>query len=148
MINILINPNFHNLFPENQIIHFCEVTLNYYDEASTEITVVIDTDTFIQNLNKQYRGIDNATDVLSFDIDHIDPETGRRYLGDIIISGDTVVRNAKANGVALIGEIRLLIVHGILHLLGYDHATPEEEQEMWAEQAKIIDIIKDTSSGQ
>jgi len=148
MINIIINKNFQNSFPEHLIDKFCQVTLNYCEEASTDVTVVIDTDAFIQNLNKQYRGIDEATDVLSFDIDHIDPETGRRYLGDIVISAQTVERSAKANGISLIEETRLVIVHGLLHLLGYDHSSPDEEQKMWAEQNKIVELIKETSMNQ
>lgn len=144
MINTIINQKFQDQFSERQIVHFCETTLKFYGEITTDITVVIDSDGFIQSLNRKYRNIDHATDVLSFDIDHVDPETGRRYLGDIIISGDTVARSAITNGVTQIEEIRLLIVHGILHLLGYDHSSAEEEKEMWTEQEKIIEIIKQT----
>jgi probable rRNA maturation factor len=62
----------------------------------------------------------------------------QNYLGDVVISFPTAERQAAAVGHSLIDELCLLTVHGVLHLLGYDHASPEEEADMWARQAQIL----------
>jgi probable rRNA maturation factor len=113
-------------------------------EAS--LSVVITDDTEIQALNRQFRGTDAPTDVLSFgqeppESDHkqagvpfvASPEEPS-YLGDVILSYPRAVEQAVEHGISTEQELRLLIVHGVLHLLGYDHATPEQEAEMWARQ--------------
>ena len=89
-----------------------------------EISVVLCDDPFIQDLNRDYRGKDKATDVLSFAQD--DPS----ILGDIVISLPTAARQAAAAGWPLESEIALLGVHGLLHLLGYDDETAEGAWEM------------------
>jgi probable rRNA maturation factor len=148
MITFVINPNFRKIFPEKALEQYCKIALDYFGQPDTDITVVVDNDTFIQNFNRQYRGIDAPTDVLSFTLDYPDPETGRRHLGDIVISAETVEKNAAANGHSLLEETRLMIVHGILHLLGYDHASADEEKEMWGLQAEIIEKIKSQMVGE
>jgi len=89
-------------------------------------------------LNKQYRQIDAPTDVLSFSSDAIDPGTGVPYLGDIIISLPSAQRNASNSGHALSDEMQLLIVHGVLHLYGYDHDTKRNKDSMWKLQGEIL----------
>jgi len=142
MINTHINEKFDHLVIQNELIRYGQEALAYLKNPETDITIIIEGDSFIQNLNNQYRGINAPTDVLSFDIDHIDPETGRRYLGDVVISAEAAARQAHEHSVQLMDEIRLLIVHGILHLFGFDHSTLEEEREMWSKQEEIIDRIK------
>jgi len=88
-------------------------------EASATIAFV--SDQKIRALNKQFRGIDKATDVLSFPSDEPD------QLGDIAISVATAFRQAKENGLTLDEEIAQLILHGLLHLNGYDHETDNGE---------------------
>jgi probable rRNA maturation factor len=92
----------------------------------------------LQELNSQYLGIDAPTDVLSFPVAFEDPETGAQYYGDIIVSFQKAAAHADSGGHAVLDEIKLLIVHGVLHLLGYDHAAEEEKQEMWAAQDKLL----------
>ncbi|MBN2044117.1 MAG: rRNA maturation RNase YbeY [Anaerolineales bacterium] len=102
------------------------------------LSLRITTDEEIQQLNKKYLGKDAPTDVLSFPISFEDPETGAPYLGDIVISLPTATRQAESSGHAASEEIKLLLVHGILHLLGYDHTTPEDKSQMWALQNQIL----------
>jgi probable rRNA maturation factor len=87
--------------------------------ARGTVTVVITTDRRIRTLNRTWRGLDKATDVLSFPAGD-DPGPGRP-LGDLVISRETAARQARAEGHALGTEVRILALHGLLHLLGYDH---------------------------
>ncbi|HLA08708.1 MAG TPA: rRNA maturation RNase YbeY, partial [Anaerolineales bacterium] len=78
------------------------------------------------------------TDVLSFPASETDPETGSRYLGDILLSIPRAQEQATAAGHALDSEVQLLVVHGVLHLLGYDHAEAKEKRKMWKAQEEIL----------
>ena len=113
------------------------------DELDGEATVVITSDEAVAELNLQYRGVAGPTDVLSFPAQ--EPTPGfvsapemAAYLGDIIIALPFTQRQEAALGRPLRDELRLLAVHGTLHLLGYDHAEPEEETAMWARQDAIL----------
>jgi probable rRNA maturation factor len=92
----------------------------------------------IRSYNLNYRGIDTPTDVLSFPGDELDPETGKIYLGDIMVSVPTAEAQAKSAGHSLETEISILIVHGLLHLLGYDHIDEFQKKEMWKIQDAIL----------
>jgi len=92
-------------------------------DTQPEITLQLTDDRTIREFNHQYRGIDEATDVLSFENAFIDPESGEMYLGDILISYETARRQADARGLEMMAEIEMLLVHGILHLAGMDHAS-------------------------
>ena len=80
-----------------------------------QLSLTLCDDSFIHGLNRQWRGVDRPTDVLSFPLDD------EVLLGDLVISVDTAQREATERGYALRDEIRVLLVHGLLHLLGYDH---------------------------
>lgn len=114
----------------------------------TEVSIVLTHDIEISQLNKDYRGIDGPTDVLSFaqregDDDFAgDPEDN--ILGDIVVSVDTAERQAEQQGHSLDEEIDVLIAHGILHLLGYDHAEPEDAKKMFEIQDEIIEKFRAT----
>lgn len=103
-----------------------------------DLTVVLTDDTQLHDLNKEYLGVDAPTDVLSFPSDQTDPETGARYLGDILISVERAAAQAAAAGHTTEAEVQLLVVHGVLHLLGHDHAEPEEKSRMWQAQGEIL----------
>jgi probable rRNA maturation factor len=109
------------------------------DPHSCELTIVFSTDDELQKLNETYRHISRATDVLSFPADDLDPESGRKYLGDIVISMDQVNNQHKKYGDQNFDILCLLIVHGILHLLGLDHANKAEKKVMWRKQALILE---------
>jgi len=83
------------------------------------LTIVITTDRRIRRLNRTWRGVDTSTDVLSFPAGE-DPGPGR-HLGDLVISRETAARQARHEGHSLATELRVLALHGLLHLLGYDH---------------------------
>ena len=106
--------------------------------AGSSLTVVLSNDEQLQQLNNQFLGIDAPTDVLSFPAGETDPETGDVYLGDIIISCQQAQSQAKAGNHALEAELQLLIVHGVLHLLGYDHDCEQEKNRMWTTQDDIL----------
>jgi probable rRNA maturation factor len=110
------------------------------EQAGGDLSVVIEDDAHLQELNHTFLGIDASTDVLSFPSGEAqpDPETGRVYLGDVIISFPRATEQAAAAGHAVEDELRLLVVHGVLHLLGHDHAADEEKARMWSVQAEVL----------
>jgi probable rRNA maturation factor len=97
-----------------------------------DIELIITTDNDIRNINKEYRGIDKATDVLSFPYD----EMPMSPLGSIVISSNHVEQKAKELNHTVDDEFLLLFIHGILHLLGYDHEI--DNGEMREEEIKLI----------
>lgn len=103
-----------------------------------DLTIVLSDDAQLHALNSEFLGIDAPTDVLSFPSGDVDPETGRLYLGDILISAERARSQAVAAGNALNDELQLLVVHGVLHLVGHDHAQADEKARMWQAQAEIL----------
>lgn len=105
-----------------------------------EFNVIIVTSDFIHELNKNYRNIDRVTDVISFALE--DDKTfnldNYRVLGDIYICLDKVKSQALEYGHSFKRELSFLAVHGLLHLLGYDHMTKEEEEVMFAKQEEVL----------
>ena len=112
-----------------------------HESARGDLTLVLTDDEQLRALNRDYRGLDAPTDVLSFPASETDPETGSPYLGDILISVPRADEQARAAGHPLVDEAQLLVVHGVLHLLGHDHAEPEEKDRMWKAQAEILQIL-------
>jgi len=104
----------------------------------SEISVTLVTDSEIRALNRQYRGIDKATDVLSFSIGDVNRDSEAVVLGDIVISAETAVRQAGLYGHGVERELAFLTVHGALHLLGYDHMNKADEAAMYAKQDLIL----------
>lgn len=112
---------------------------------NTEVSVLLTGDEEIRTLNRDYRGIDSPTDVLSFSQNEgEDFGTGEDEspLGDVVISIETARRQAEQRGASLEEEVDLLLVHGLLHLLGYDHAEPEDEKRMFARQDEVLSAKK------
>ena len=103
-----------------------------------DITIVLTDDAQLQELNLEFLGVDAPTDVLSFPASESDPETGTPYLGDILISIPRATQQAQAVGHPVEAEVQLLVIHGTLHLLGYDHAEAEEKTKMWNAQAEVM----------
>lgn len=106
------------------------------EEASLSIKITGDQE--IQELNTAYRGIDQATDVLSFEADYFDPDLESRYLGDVVISYPRAAGQAEKSGHPVASELLLLVIHGVLHLLGYDHGTAREKDSMWMVQSQAL----------
>ncbi|MBK8254063.1 MAG: rRNA maturation RNase YbeY [Polyangiaceae bacterium] len=100
-----------------------------------ELSVALVNDAAIHELNRDYRSKNKPTDVLAFAMEEGEPSPqnpGLRLLGDVIISVDTARRQAKARRRSLLAEVTMLLAHGLLHLLGFDHQTDAEEREMLA----------------
>lgn len=118
--------------------------LKHENAESRFLSVVLTTDENIHEYNREYRSVDRPTDVLSFPADEGDdllaPPDG--FLGDIMISIPRAREQAKALGHSTEREILFLTVHGVLHLLGYDHMRPEDEQIMLPVQRSIVEGIE------
>lgn len=126
-------------FPKNLLERAAQAALEHESQASeSELTIVLTDDARMHDLNRTYLGVDAPTDVLSFPASETDPETGTQYLGDILISMTRAQAQADAAGHPLEAEVQLLVVHGVLHLLGHDHAEEEEKARMWKAQAEIL----------
>ncbi|AMC93369.1 rRNA maturation RNase YbeY [Erysipelothrix larvae] len=108
-------------------------------DDKVSVSVVLVHDAQIHEYNKAFRDIDTPTDVLSFPDG--DCEEGITNLGDIVISVDALRRQAQEYQHSLKREFSFLVVHGYLHLLGYDHHTQEEEHEMFTLQKEILDAL-------
>ena len=120
-------------------------TLDYLKVKSSSISVLFTNDTEMIELNKKYRGKDKSTDVLSFSMREGEsfPSNEKENLGDIVISLDYVARQAEEFEVSLEDEIKRLLVHGCLHLLGYEHEGVSENvaKEMFDKQEEILQLL-------
>lgn len=121
---------------KREIKKISATVLKYMDSPkNSELSISFINDAKMRELNRTYRNIDRTTDVLSF------PQgdgPGITLLGDVIISLDTAERNSRRYGVAPEEEIKKLIVHGILHLLGYDHKKKKEREEMREKEKEVL----------
>jgi probable rRNA maturation factor len=115
------------------------VELNISD--SKAFTVAFMDDVAIQTINHQFRDVDTPTDVLSFPAEEVNPEDKTEYIGDILISMDTLERQSQEHHIAVLDELHLLVIHGLLHLLGYDHETEVQKSEMWQIQSRLLQLL-------
>ena len=117
--------------------------LVHLEEHGSELSISLVDDAEMQQLNGQYRGKDRPTDVLAFAMREGEQPLGdESILGDVIISVETAQRQAAQRQHSLAVEIRTLLVHGILHLLGYDHErSPAEAQRMFAKEREIATLL-------
>lgn len=124
--------------------------------TATEVAVTIVNNEAIHDINLEQRGVDSATDVLSFPMIHFtkdgikeeqvaqelkNPENNEVYLGDVVISWDKVEEQSITYGHSIDRELAFLIVHSLLHLLGYDHEDEEEEKSMVHKQKEIMTLM-------
>src|SRR5260221_10136698 len=129
-------------FPASLIESAVDAALAHQKESSdVNLSVVLTDNRRLHKLNRDYLGVDAPTDVLSFPASESDPETGARYIGDILISVPYATKGAEQAGNSLEAELQLLVVHGVLHLLGHDHAKPKEKAKMWKVQAEILEVL-------
>ena len=136
--------NFENNYEQDftAIIEQALKTLEIKDDV--EVSCVLVDDERIHEINREYRHIDRSTDVISFameDNDQFYVEGMPRTLGDIFISVDHAKKQAEEYGHSLRREMCFLFTHGILHLLGYDHMTDEQEKEMFGLQDEILGAL-------
>jgi probable rRNA maturation factor len=115
---------------------------------SCEVSVTLVDDARIRELNREYMGTDTPTDVLSFPQETpqgrppLRPSGRRSALGDIVVSLETVARQAEDHGVSYERELALMVAHSTLHLLGYDHAEPLERAVMWERQEAVVQTLE------
>lgn len=107
--------------------------------ARSSVNLLLTDDEQLRQLNYAYRNLDETTDVLSFPSgDELPGMGGDLHLGDIAVSVPYAERQAYEGQHSLKSELQLLAVHGTLHLLGYDHETPDDKMVMWAAQASVL----------
>lgn len=142
MINIKINPRLKINLEPSLVEKACQITLKETNtDAAPDLSVVITDNPQIRKLNKKFRKIDTESDVLSFPSYEIDPDTGKGYLGDIIISYTQALKQASLSNQPIENELQLLTIHGVLHLIGFDHTTQEDKTRMWEVQDKVLRIL-------
>lgn len=141
----------------NKVVEGC---LDYEDcPYEVEISILLTDDDEIREINRQFRDIDKATDVLSFpaieyetagdfsdleeaEEDYFNPETGELILGDIVISVDRAIVQAEEYGHTITREIAFLTAHSMFHLMGYDHMTDEDRVSLEAKQKEVLDRLE------
>jgi probable rRNA maturation factor len=140
MINIELHPQPPFPLSQEDLTRAALAALQHQSAPqNAELTIVLTDDAQLHALNREYLGIDAPTDVLSFPSgEETDPESGAPYLGDILLSLERAAAQAQSAGHAAEHECQLLVVHGVLHLLGHDHAEPAEKARMWQAQAEIL----------
>ena len=157
-IDVQVDEEFAALVDEQTIRAAVEEVLRQLGHNEAALTVAITNDEYVRQLNRDHRGVDAPTDVLSFgnqpdeDADEphlaLPPELADEmtsYVGDLVIAYPYAAQQAARYENSVAAELRLLAVHGTLHLLGYDHATPEDEHTMWAAQAAALAPFGDHS---
>ena len=134
-----VDPRFQDQVDLQVMERTVEAGLNRLDrDPRSALAVNFSGDSRVKEFNQRFRGVDKTTDVLAFPADFVDPDLDVLYLGDILISVPQASRQAEKAGHALEKELQLLVVHGLLHLVGYDHREPEEKDRMWALQGQIL----------
>ena len=139
---VAVDPAFARRVQADWLTAIARITLEHENVGDCQLSVVITSDAEVHALNRQYAGEDRATDVLSFSQEEgepfaVPPDEPRR-LGDVIISLETADQQATEAGHDLDAELAHLLAHGILHLLGYDHAEPEEEAAMREQERAVL----------
>ena len=146
-IDIQTAPGVHPKISNSLIRRVAKKTFNLERlNQPTEVGVLLTTDEEIRDLNQRYRGIDRPTDVLSFSLEEENemvaaPPDGVRWLGEVVVSYPQAIRQAAEYGHSEDREVAFLIAHGLLHLLGYDHESPEDEAEMLRRQEEILQSL-------
>ncbi|MEA2014310.1 MAG: rRNA maturation RNase YbeY, partial [Thermodesulfobacteriota bacterium] len=123
--------------------HSLSRILSVLENEDSEISLTLLDDEGITKINSQYLSRDYPTNVIAFSMTEGEfGDINPNILGDVIISAETALRDAKTGGISLEDEIDYLMIHGILHLLGYDHKLPEETEEMKEKEKEIFFALK------
>ena len=134
-----IEPTFAN---SSDLPDFNELVFSVFKEQGvpkeTDVTIAVVDDDHILKLNRLFLGADKPTDVLAFPAGHIDPDSGHQNIGDVVVSYPRAKDQSESAGHPLSSELSLLTVHGLLHLIGFDHDQPESKDEMWLIQSKVL----------
>jgi probable rRNA maturation factor len=128
-----------------QVGAIAERMLRHLEREEHELSILLTDDAFIQTLNETHRGKNRPTDVLAFaqnEGEGMPTPLDHGLLGDVVISLDTAERQARGRKHSLLDEVSFLLAHGILHLLGYDHQTDEEEAKMDAMTKHLVESVR------
>lgn len=133
----------NNLYQDYEYLNsVIEKTLEHEDASDAILSIIFVDEETIQNINKEYRGLDRVTDVISFALeDNKDIDMGVRMLGDIYICIKRMQEQALMYEHSEKRELSFLCCHGLLHLLGYDHQTKEDEEKMFKLQREILESL-------
>jgi rRNA maturation RNase YbeY len=140
-IALHVQPRYARTVRARSLAALCRRTLAAERAPPAELSVVVTDDATVRALNRRYRHRDAPTDVLSFSLDgdgFVLPARQLRQLGEVVISYPTAARQARAEGHTVHDELAHLLVHGVLHLLGYDHQRPRETQRMHAREEALL----------
>ena len=140
-MNIEINPEIKKQINQPQLFEKINQIIHHLEIGNHDLTIIIEDDDFIKNLNNQYRGINTPTDVLAFSANEMLLDDGVNYLGDIVISYSTAIKQAEEYGHTVLTEILTLCTHGLLHLLGFDHSTISDKKDMFKKQKKLLELV-------
>lgn len=141
MVILQVDEAFQEITPRDQLIRAATVALEACGEAEAALSVVVTDEETIRDLNKQHRGKDIPTDVLSFPADYVDPDLDRKYIGDVLISFPTARAQTEDRDHGVGEELQLLVVHGVLHLLGYDHVDRNDRDKMEPLQRQVLSSL-------
>lgn len=125
---------------ENDLVKVIEKVSELLGVESSIVSIVLVDNEYIHKINKEYRNVDRETDVISFAFmdDETNPESGITDLGEIYISLEKAHSQSEEYGHSFKRELCFLLTHGLLHLLGYDHMTEEDEKEMFGLQEEVL----------
>ena len=151
-INLRVDPAFAERVDRAGLRAAARAALNHQQAPGPgALSVMISDDARLRALNLEFLGEDHPTDVLSFPSSETaggeaargetGPDAGARYFGDIAISLPTARAQARVAKHPLLAEMQLLVVHGVLHLLGHDHARAKDKAKMWQAQAQILAVL-------
>ncbi len=128
---------------ENDLVKVIEKVSELLGVESSIVSIVLVDNEYIHKINKEYRNVDRETDVISFAFmdDETNPESGVTDLGEIYISLEKAHSQSKEYGHSFKRELCFLLTHGLLHLLGYDHMTEDDEKEMFGLQEEVLNSL-------
>lgn len=147
MIHLLVNDDVEQLWSRLEVSSealedAASVTLSKTQVSEeSELTIVLGSDELLREQNLEFLKIDATTDVLSFNANFTDPDSQSEYLGDIIISIPRAIAQAELGGHSALYELQLLVAHGVLHLLGFDHSEEDDKQAMQKAQDSVLNEL-------
>jgi probable rRNA maturation factor len=151
-INVLFDKGFERVLDKRWLREVALKALTAESQADVEIGILVTGQEKIRRLHKEYLGEDEPTDVLSFAMrekgpadapDFIFPEGDAAHLGEVIISYPQAEMQAAEHRHTVKKEVAILLIHGILHLLGYDHDEPERRKKMLAREKTILNLVSE-----
>ena len=141
-ILVSIEPDFARRVQADWLTGIARITLEHENVGDCQLSVAVTTDAEIHALNRRYAAEDKPTDVLAFSQEEgeefVSAPDELRHLGDVVVSLETAERQASEAGHDLDAEMAHLLAHGVLHLLGYDHAEADEERKMRERERAVL----------